>query len=454
MNTNPKRIRTIRDGESGEGPVIYWMQRDQRVADNWALLHAAECAEQLRKPLIVLFCLVSSFSNACWRQYSFMLEGLKQIEEQLRRKHTEFLIVAGEPKDTIPGICSELNASRLIVDFNPLREQRHWVKQVSKRIAIPFDQVDAHNIVPCWVASNKQEFAARTIRPKIRSKLWEFMEEFPPFIGSNYRLDNILRDTDWGELPKHLSIEYSVEPLEWVIPGEKRGILTAKSFIDNKLDHYNQARNDPTMQGQSDLSPYLHFGQLSAQRVAHMVLDSSAANDEKDAFIEELVVRRELSDNFCYYNRVYDRYDGFPEWAKRTLEHHRKDARPHTFSRKQLEKAQTYDPLWNAAQKEMVIRGKMHGYMRMYWAKKILEWTDSVEKALRYATYLNDKYELDGRDPNGYVGCAWSIGGVHDRAWRERAVYGKVRYMSYNGAKSKFDVQKYIHHIAQLQKDR
>jgi deoxyribodipyrimidine photo-lyase len=194
----------------------------------------------------------------------------------------------------------------------------------------------------------------------------------------------------------------------------------------------------------SNLSPYLHFGQISAQRIALETYKRKHNIETKDAFLEELIVRRELSDNFCFYNKNYDSFDGFPEWAKKTLNEHRKDKREFTYNLEQFEKAKTHDDLWNAAQIEMVKTGKMHGYMRMYWAKKILEWTETPEEALEFSIYLNDKYELDGRDPNGYTGCAWSIGGVHDRAWTERPVFGKIRYMNYNGAKRKFDVKRYI----------
>jgi len=216
------------------------------------------------------------------------------------------------------------------------------------------------------------------------------------------------------------------------------------SFFEERLSGYNEKRNDPNENVSSNLSPYLHFGQISAQRIALETYKRKHNIETKDAFLEELIVRRELSDNFCFYNKNYDSFDGFPEWAKKTLNEHRKDKREFTYHLEQFEKAKTHDDLWNAAQIEMVKTGKMHGYMRMYWAKKILEWTETPEEALEYSIYLNDKYELDGRDPNGYTGCAWSIGGVHDRAWTERPVFGKIRYMNYNGAKRKFDVKRYI----------
>lgn len=201
----------------------------------------------------------------------------------------------------------------------------------------------------------------------------------------------------------------------------------------------------------SNLSSYLHFGQISAQRVALEVQPFIEYAESQKSFLEELIVRRELSDNFCFYNKYYDSFEGFPNWAKKTLNEHRNDKREFIYSLQQFEDAKTHDDLWNAAQIEMTTTGKMHGFMRMYWAKKILEWSASPEDALETAIYLNDKYELDGRDPNGYVGCAWSIGGVHDRAWAERPVFGKIRFMNYNGCKRKFDINSYIKKISLLE---
>jgi deoxyribodipyrimidine photo-lyase len=232
--------------------------------------------------------------------------------------------------------------------------------------------------------------------------------------------------------------------MSWAQPGERAAKKHLNEFIDQGLVLYDSDRNNPVKNGQSGLSFYLHFGQISAQRVALMALSGMT---DSSPFLEELVVRRELADNFCYYNPHYDSVQGFPNWARETLRQHENDPREYLYSIKELEEAKTHDELWNAAQTEMVCRGKMHGYMRMYWAKKILEWTSSPAEAMKIAIYLNDRYELDGRDPNGYTGIAWSIGGVHDRAWKERPIFGKVRYMSYNGAKTKFNIKAYIEKI-------
>lgn len=228
------------------------------------------------------------------------------------------------------------------------------------------------------------------------------------------------------------------------MPGETAARVSAERFVKEGLQKYIQNRNDPNLDGQSNISPYLHFGHVAPQRVALLVNGSKIYAEAKEAFLEELIIRRELADNFCYYNENYDRFEGFPNWARKTLNDHRADKREYQYSRETFEQGKTHDELWNAAQHQMVEWGKMHGYLRMYWAKKILEWSASPEQALRTAVCLNDKYELDGRDPNGYTGIAWSMGGVHDRAWKERTVLGKVRYMSYAGCVRKFDVKQYV----------
>jgi len=212
-------------------------------------------------------------------------------------------------------------------------------------------------------------------------------------------------------------------------------------FIERKLDKYAELRNDPNENCLSGLSPYLHFGQISPLYVALRVLETRSRNDA--AFLEELIVRRELSFNFVHYNREYSAFDSLPTWAKKTLHEHEADPRPSSYSLEQLESAETHDPCWNAAQMEMMVEGKMHGYMRMYWGKKILEWTRSPREAYEIALYLNNKYELDGRDPNSYAGVAWCFG-KHDRPWRERPAFGTVRYMNDRGLMRKFDVGRYV----------
>mgnify|MGYP005838901157 CR=1 FL=1 len=444
MNINKNRIRRIRSGTTGSGPVVYWMSRDQRAHDNWALLYAQELAVENKKPLIVVFCLVPEFLSAAIRHYGFMLSGLQEVENELVNKNIGFSLLAGMPEKEIPHFIKKNKTCAMVSDFDPLRIKRGWKQAVADTIDVPFYEVDAHNVVPCWTASLKQEFGAYTLRPKINRLLPEFLEEFPSLKKHPFADSLHLSRTDWKKAVRTLKINKTVSEVSWIVPGEKAARTALKNFLQNRLANYDKQRNDPTHDGQSNLSPYLHFGQLSAQRVALEVLKAAVNQQDREAFLEELIVRRELSDNFCFYNENYDRFAGFPDWAQKTHEVHRKDRREYLYSREEFEQAKTHDALWNAAQVEMVEHGKMHGYMRMYWAKKILEWTSSPEEALEIAIYLNDKYELDGRDPNGYTGIAWSIGGVHDRAWFERPVFGKIRYMNYNGCTSKFNVNAYI----------
>ncbi|MEM0498167.1 MAG: deoxyribodipyrimidine photo-lyase [Methanothrix sp.] len=440
MHVNPGRIRAIRSGEA-RGPVIYWMSRDQRVNDNWALLYALEIARKLNESLAVVFCLTPRFLEAGTgdRSYRFMLDGLRELEQRLSSLGIAFMLAYGDPGDVMPDLIDDSGAGMLVADFSPLRISRTWKLMVADRIEIPFHEVDAHNIVPCWIASQKQEWSAHTFRLKIKKHLSEFMEEFP------------------GPSPPPRPWRESVEN-RWPDPGtqkasgcmirsgERAAAEQLERFITEGLERYALHRNDPARDAQSDLSPYLHLGQLSAQRVA---LNIMALGDYTE-FLDELIVRRELSDNFCYHNEHYDSMEGMPEWARRTLEDHRNDRRDYIYSYDELEGAKTHDDLWNAAQLEMLIKGKMHGYLRMYWAKKILEWSESPEDALITAIRLNDRYELDGRDPNGYAGCGWSIGGLHDRPFKERPVFGKIRYMSYEGMRKKFDAREYINRISRM----
>jgi len=444
IKVNPRRIRLLQDGKKLPGPVIYWMSRDQRVHDNWALLFAQKLALGNNSELAVVFNLVPDFLEATIRQYGFMLKGLQQVEKELNKFNIPFYLLQGKPDKTISKFISGKNISIIISDFDPLRVKILWKRDLAKKINIPFYEVDAHNIVPCLYVSQKIEYGAYTIRPKIHKALPEFLEEFSQVIKMKKPGKFSFQKVNWKGVRENLKVDFSVTEVNWIKPGEKEARKCLGKFILEKLDKYNDERNDPTKNGQSNLSPYLHFGQISAQRVALEVQELKNHSDSSEAFLEELIVRRELSDNFCYYNSEYDSFKGFHEWAQKSLNEHRKDKREFVYSLKQFENAKTHEELWNAAQMELMKTGKLHGYMRMYWAKKILEWTKSPENALSIAIYLNDKYNLDGRDPNGYTGCAWSIGGIHDRAWTERPVFGKIRYMNYNGCKRKFDVNGYI----------
>jgi deoxyribodipyrimidine photo-lyase len=398
----------------------------------------------------VVFCLVPEFMGAGIRQYGFMLQGLEENERYLKEKQIPFFLLEGIPDDVLPEFISQRGISVLVTDFDPLRIKREWKKNVVQKIDIPFIEVDAHNIIPCWHASPKQEFAAYTFRPKVKRMLYDFLEPFSSLKKHPITWQTKIPPTDWDGARKNLKVDRKVGEIDWIKPGEKAAKRILDHFIKRKLTDYDTGRNDPNRDAQSNFSPYLHFGQIAAQRITLEIRKAGTQDQNRDAFLEELILRRELADNYCYYNENYDNFIGFPDWAKKSHNEHRKDKREYVYTYDQFEQGRIHDALWNAAQNQMVKTGKMHGYMRMYWAKKILEWTESPEQAQKITILLNDKYELDGRDPNGYTGIAWSIGGVHDRAWFNRPIFGKIRFMSAKGAQSKFDVKAYIKKVEKL----
>jgi deoxyribodipyrimidine photo-lyase len=444
MIIDPNRVIVHTYTNNQDGMVVYRMSRDQRVRDNWALLYAQQLADQRESSLAVVFTLMPHYPNANKRHFDFLINGLKQIEIALYEKNIPFvLLVENQPLKAFEQFIRDMNVKVVVSDFDPLRHKRQWIESINQMDGISHYEVDAHNIVPCHFVSQKVEFGAYTLRPKIKRMLPEFLTEFPNLHAQGTKHTIGILPINWDEIETLLSSSENISPLTWLQPGEEAAQAMLQQFIETKLPFYNEQRNHPEIDGQSNLSPYLHFGHIAAQRIALEVLTHSLSED-RDAFLEELIVRRELADNFCYYNSLYDQVEGFPAWVKKDIELHRQDIRTYLYTIDELESGITHDDLWNAAQHELVTKGKMHGYMRMYWAKKIFEWTSSVEEALQWVINLNDKYSLDGRDPNGYVGVAWSIGGVHDRAWFPRPVFGKVRYMSYSGCKAKFDTNRYI----------
>jgi len=449
QTVRPERLFVVNpDAAPARGPVLYWMSRDQRAEDNWALVHAQQEALIRGAPLAVVFCLAPDFLGATLRQYGFMLRGLAETEQALLRLGIGFVLLRGDPARELAAFARRIGAGLVVTEFDPLRVKTRWREAAAAALPMPLVEVDAHNIVPARHASPKQEFGAYTLRPKLRRLLPEFLVPIPAPCRHPHPWPGAAAPVNWPRVLRALRIDRTVGEVARFIPGAAAGRRMLRLFLERKLDAYPAAARDPAVDGLSNLSPYLHFGQLAAQRVALETRAAAANAAARDAFLEEMIVRRELADNFCLHNPHYDSPKGFPAWAARTLAEHAADPRPLCYSRTRLEAGDTHDELWNAAQREMVETGKMHGYLRMYWAKKILEWSASPAEALRTALELNDRYELDGRDPNGYVGAAWAIGGVHDRAWGERPVFGKIRYMNYNGCKSKFDIRAYIRRAA------
>uniref|UniRef100_A0A1D1XXS9 Deoxyribodipyrimidine photo-lyase n=2 Tax=Anthurium amnicola TaxID=1678845 RepID=A0A1D1XXS9_9ARAE len=463
---HPGRVRVLKEAATGgkekkkKVPVVYWMFRDQRCRDNWALAHAVDLANRSGAPVAVAFNLFHRFLGAHARQLCFMIRGLRELQGRLAALGIPFFLFRGEAADTIPGFLRDCGASVLVTDFSPLREVRRSKDDICGRVgpSVAVHEVDAHNVVPLWAASWKLEYGARTIRSKIHKLLPEYLVQFPdlptPIAGWAAQDPPAI---DWdGLISDALRDGAGVAEVGWCQPGEAAAMEmlmgSAEGFLTRRLKGYVDDRNDPLKpRGLSGLSPYLHFGHISAQRCALEAQAFKKSHPKSvDAFLEEMIVRRELADNFCFYQLHYDSLQGAWEWARKTLMDHAGDKREHVYTKEQMENAKTADSLWNASQLQMVHHGKMHGFMRMYWAKKILEWTNGPEEALAIAIYLNDKYELDGRDPNGYVGCMWSICGVHDQGWKERPVFGKIRYMNLAGCKRKFDVDGYIAYVKRL----
>ena len=423
--------------------VLYWMQQAQRAEFNHALEYAIEQANHRHLPVVVGFAL-TSFPEANRRHYQLMLEGLRETQDRLAARGIGFCLRLGPPEEAISELAK--TAALLVGDVGYLNVQRQWREAVAKRVACPFVLVESDVIVPLAEVSDHAEFAARTIRPKIHKKLTEFLRPLPPLAVAMPSVDLVKRSLsldDPAALCRQLDVDESVPPSDRFCGGFSAAHRHLSRFIGHRLQDYAEENSDPVLDACSGMSPYLHFGQISPLDIALRVQESEAPRAARDAFLEQLIVRRELSMNACGFNSAYDRYDSLPAWALATLDKHRSDPRDFIYAPAQWESGATHDPCWNAAQAEMVRTGRMHNYMRMYWGKKLLEWSRTPEEAFATALQLNNKYELDGRDPNGFVGVAWCFG-RHDRPWTERPVFGTIRYMNANGLRRKFDIQAYV----------
>ena len=374
---------------------------------------------------------------------------MEQVSHDLAALGAPLVRLLGDPPALVAALARDLQSFAVVTDFDPLRHKRLWLSRAAAALTAPLYEVDARNVVPCFVASQKAEYMARTLRPKIHRLLPEFLDDFPAPAPLDQRFTGWPPSADLTSVRSALGLEGVLAP-SGCTPGEAAGLAALADFIAQRLHGYATARNSPVVNGQSNLSAWLHFGMLSAQRVALSVASAAAPQEDIQAFLEELIVRRELADNFCLYTPEYDSPKGFPAWARASLAAHEADPRPALYDMAAFEAGATHDPAWNAAQLQMVHTGKMHGYMRMYWGKKILEWSPSAGAALHVANTLNDRWQLDGRDPNGYAGTAWCIGGVHDRPWAARPVFGQVRSMTLAGLGRKFNVAAYVRAVEEL----
>ncbi len=446
-----ERIQVLNTKGMANRPyVLYWMQSAQRAECNHALAYAVQKANELHKPLIVFFIITENFPEANARHYRFMLEGLRETKVQLAMRGIQMLVKKGSPQEVALELSSL--AALLVVDRGYLRVERAWRADLADNAACPVVQVETNVIVPVQTASQKEEYAARTLRPKINRLLSVFTVPLIEQAANHSSLGICLpyetfaiEDIDMAL--KQLTVDATVKPVDCYAGGTTQAKAFLDEFIINKLPRYAELKNDPSLDYQSNLSPYLHFGQISPLYIYLRLAE--VPEEARDVFLDELVVRRELSVNFVYYNDQYDGYDSIPAWAKATLAKHLSDDRPYRYTLNTLEEAKTHDRYWNAAQLEMVWTGKMNGYMRMYWGKKILEWSATPQEAYQAAIFLNNRYNLDGRDPNAFAGIAWCFG-KHDRPWREREVFGTIRYMNAGGLERKFDMQGYLRKVERL----
>jgi len=432
---------------------------NRRARWNHALAYAAELANRLDLPLLVYEALTCSYLYSSDRLHTFILEGVPDTAERLRRLGIGYLFYLrrrhSDPDDMFYRLA--LYAAAAVTDDYPVFIARQHNARVPSKLSIPYYAVDSSCIVP-MSEMEKREYAAYTIRPKIRKLLSRYLVSAPavrvrrkfssplpafhtPAFHTEVTSSNIPR------LVASCEIDHSVRPVPAFRGGSVEAERRLKRFLRKNLSRYSSFHNEPSARASSSLSPYLHFGYLSSMEVALRV--QKYARDHKlmaDEFLEQLIVRRELAFNFARFTANFDSLDCLPEWARKTLEKHARDKRDPAYSREQFEQARTHDPLWNAAQKELLQRGKIHGYYRMYWGKKIIEWSPTPEEALGTMIYLNDRYALDGRDPNGYTNILWCFG-LHDRPWKERPILGQVRYMSHAGMRRKTDVDAYIRDI-------
>lgn len=433
--------------------VVYWMQRAHRALDNPALEVAVRAANLLGRPCVVFLAPGPFYPHANLRNYRFLNQGIPAIASRLQERRIGFAL-RRYPDHHLLKFCEEVRPALVVGDENPIREPEHWREITTQQLRIPFWTVDADVIVPSKLLVKEQHSAGAA-----RFVIHRWLPEFLKPVGNTRAkvewkaptgLRTLVPDAD---ITEDWTLDRSVATSDFFFGGTDEAVAKLKCFIRDHLPHYVKHRNSPELDATSHLSPYLHFGHIGPHTVALAVQKSDARQAAKDAFLEQLIVRRELAVNFVRFNRDYDSFECAEPWAHKTLAAHAGDRRK-IYTESQLEHAQTHDPLWNAAQQQMLMTGWMHNYMRMYWAKKILEWSKTPAHAYLTAVYLNDKYELDGRDPNGYAGIAWSIVGKHDRPWPERPAFGQVRSMSFNSTSKKFDSNRYIEQMRALMEGR
>ena len=442
-------VRRAGGPRKGAKCVVYWMQRAMRIPDNPALDVAIEAGNLLGLPVVVYFSVISNYPNANLRHYHFLAQGLRDVAEDAAERGVAF-VLRRPPDNSLESFLEEVQAALLIGDENPCREPERWRRVLAKRVKLPFWTVDADVVVPSRVFG-RTFFLLHHFRPRLKAELPRYLVA-PPKLAPQCKWSSPKPLPSYpvdGDVTEGFSkLDRSVKPVDTFTGGTRSALRRLREFVEHDLAAYEKTRNHPEVRGTSRLSPYLHFGNIGPLTIALAVEDAvregKAPASARDRFLDQLVGWRELSVLFVRHNPDYDNWECAEPWAHETLVEHAGDPRPARYDFEQMERGETHDELWNAAQREMVTTGWMHNYMRMYWAKKILEWAPDPARAFEWAVLLNDKYELDGRDPNGYAGIAWAIVGKHDRPWFDRPVFGLIRTMTGNSIAKKFDARTYI----------
>ncbi|MDP9113154.1 MAG: deoxyribodipyrimidine photo-lyase, partial [Acidobacteriota bacterium] len=400
---------------------------NRRVESNYALAYALEVANGLQLPVLFYEGLTCSYPYANDRLHTFLLEGVPGTARRLRRLGIGYVFQLrrrrADANDAFYRLAA--NAVAVVTDDYPVFVARDHNRRVPGKLAIPYYAVDSSCIVPLGHFT-KQEYAAYTIRPKIRKVLDEYLRpvKIPRvkcrFTAALPALHTSVTKSNIAALVADCEIDHSVPPSAEYRGGRDEAERRLRYFLKNNLRRYAKLNREPSAHATSELSPYLHFGHISSLEVALAAIEYAAENKLIiDEFLEQLIVRRELAFNFTRFSPSHDSLDALPDWARATLAKHFGDRRDPVYTREQFERAATHDVLWNATQTELLARGVIHGYYRMYWGKKITEWSATPEKALATMVYLHDRYALDGRDPNTYANILWCFG-LHDRPWPER----------------------------------
>lgn len=466
MSVDEKRLYSLHEAAPAKGDfVLYWTQIQRRAENNDALNFAVERANELGLPVLVYEGLRHDYPHASDRIHTFVLENAMELRERLEKKDIRHAFYLERNVSDRRKIVSRLlqRAAWAVTDYYPayiIPGHNRALAEAAERRGVPATAVDACGVIPI-AEFPKREYAARTIRPKVHKLLPYYLQpgRDPRPKKSGKKLDPDFREEEWeksvAELVAECKVDHEVPPVSDFYPGgRKAAAKRLRTFLNDGLPKYDKLRNKPSADVTSRLSPYLHFGMISAREVALAAKDELPdSNPNLEGFLEELIVRRELSYNFCAREPKMNSLTALPDWAQKTLNEHDDDDREHVYTRGEFEAAETHDELWNACQDEIRVTGSMHNYLRMLWGKKILEWSPSHRQALINMTYLNDKYGLDGRDPNSYTSFLWCFG-LHDRAWGERPVYGKIRSMSSDSTRRKLDADAYIERIRQLKQDR